>query len=253
LGEVLTTAARVRAQDLVLDVAAGSGNAARAAARAGARVVACDLTPELLTAGRAESGSGIDWVRGDAEDLPFLDADFDVVLSCIGVMFAPAHERSAAELLRVCRPRGRIAVLSWTPGGFVGEMFDAMRPYAAPPPPGASPPPLWGDAQHVGDLLGAGATIEQEVLGRLPVNRFAGAPREAFRTYFCNHYGPTIATYRRLADRPEDAAALDATLDALAERHRRPDGTMDWEYLLVVARRTEAPSPAGPDAPDAAL
>ena len=94
------------------------------------------------------------WEEGDAEALPYPDAAFDVVLSCVGVMFAPHHQQAADELVRVCRPGGRIGLISWTPEGFVGEMFRTMKPYAPPPPPGAQPPPLWGDEDHVRALLG---------------------------------------------------------------------------------------------------
>jgi SAM-dependent methyltransferase len=146
LGPILVQACGVRAGDRVLDVAAGSGNAAIPAARTGASVVACDLTPELLEAGQREAarlGVNLRWQPGDAEDLPFGDGEFDTVLSCLGVMFAPHHQTSADELIRVCAPGGTIGLLSWTPEGFIGQLFATMRPYVPPPPPGAQPPPLW--------------------------------------------------------------------------------------------------------------
>ncbi|MBJ7359390.1 methyltransferase domain-containing protein, partial [Nocardioides sp.] len=133
LGPVLAAAAGVGPGDRVLDVAAGSGNAAIPAAALGADVVASDLTPDLLEAGRqaaAGRGVGLRWDEGDAEALPYEDASFDVVVSCVGVMFAPHHQRSADELVRVLRPGGRLALLSWTPSGFIGQMFATMRPYA---------------------------------------------------------------------------------------------------------------------------
>ena len=140
LGPVLVSATGVRRGDRVLDVAAGSGNAAVPAALTGAEVVASDLTPELFEAGRQlakEQGAELTWEEGDAEALPYPDSSFDVVLSCVGVMFAPHHQRAADELVRVCRPGGTIGLLSWTPTGFVGELFRTMKPYAPPPPPGA--------------------------------------------------------------------------------------------------------------------
>ncbi len=124
LGPVLVAASGVRAGDRVLDVAAGTGNAAVPAALTGARVTAADLTPELFTAGRefaARQGVAVRWDEGDAEALPYPDGSFDVVLSCVGVMFAPHHQRAADELVRVCRPGGTIGLLSWTPRGFVGS------------------------------------------------------------------------------------------------------------------------------------
>src|ERR1700712_4180194 len=131
LGPVLVAASGVQAGDRVLDVAAGSGNAAVPAALAGARVVASDLTPELFAAGRqfaAGHGVTLDWVEGDAEALPYADSSFDTVLSCVGVMFAPHHQRAADELVRVCRPGGTIGLLNWTPDGFLGRMLATMKP-----------------------------------------------------------------------------------------------------------------------------
>jgi SAM-dependent methyltransferase len=236
-GPALVGAVGVEAGDRVLDVAAGSGNASVPAAQAGGRVVASDLTPELFAAGResaAEAGVEIAFEQGDAEALPYDDASYDVVVSCVGVMFAPHHERAAAELLRVTRPGGRIGLLSWTPAGFIGRMFATMKPYAPPPPPGAQPPPLWGDEAHVRGLLGDSVTGLQARTGRARVDRFADA--EAFLTFFKENYGPTIAVYRFIADQPERVAELDAALIGLAEEHL-DDGVMEWEYLLVTAER----------------
>ena len=141
----------------VLDVAAGTGNASLPAAATGAHVVASDLTPELLVAGRARAeaaGLSLERVEADAEDLPFEDESFDVVISAIGAMFAPHHQLVADELVRVCRPGGKIALLSWTPEGTIGQLFKTMGPYAPPPPPGAPPPPLWGSEGHLRELFG---------------------------------------------------------------------------------------------------
>ena len=142
LGPVLVAASGIGRGDRVLDVAAGSGNAAVPAALTGAEVVASDLTPELFAAGRefaARRGVELTWEEGDAEALPYPDGEFDVVLSCVGVMFAPHHQQAADELVRVCRPGGTIGLISWTPTGFVGELFRTMKPYVPPPPPGAQP------------------------------------------------------------------------------------------------------------------
>ncbi|MGX5654805.1 class I SAM-dependent methyltransferase [Geodermatophilus nigrescens] len=240
LGRVLVDAAGVGRGERVLDVAAGTGNAAVPAALTGAQVVASDLTPELFAAGResaARAGAELTWEEGDAEALPYGDASFDVVLSCVGVMFAPHHQRAADELVRVCRPGGRIGLVSWTPEGFVGEMFTTMKPYAPPPPPGAQPPPLWGDEQHVRDLLGDRVT---DVVARRQVVTVSGWPSaEAWRDQWRTVYGPTIAVYRNIADDPERVAALDRDLAALVARYDRgTDGVvLDWEYLLLTARR----------------
>ncbi len=240
LGAILVGECGVRPGQRVLDVAAGSGNAAIPAALAGASVVACDLTPELFESGRQQAaarGVEVEWREADAEALPFADGEFDAVLSCVGVMFAPHHGASAGELVRVCRPGGTIGLLSWTPEGFIGQMFATMRPYAPPPPPGAQPPPLWGDEEHVRALLGDRVTDVTARRQTVRVDRFADP--EAFRDYFKSCYGPTIVTYRAIADDPVRVAALDGELAELARRHDHGAGTttLDWEYLLLTARK----------------
>jgi SAM-dependent methyltransferase len=239
LGAVLVEACGVGPGHRVLDVAAGSGNAAIPAAEAGASVVACDLTPELFDAGRAlaaRHGVDVEWREGDAEALPFADGEFDVVLSCVGVMFAPHHQAAADELARVCRPGGTIGLLSWTPEGFVGQMLATMKPYAPPPPPGAQPPPLWGNEDHLLTLLGEQVTDVSVRRQSVTVEHFADP--ETFRDYFKSHYGPTISAYRAIADDPDLVAALDRDLAELAQRHDRgtENTVMDWEYLLFTAR-----------------
>ncbi|MFJ7178112.1 class I SAM-dependent methyltransferase [Streptomyces massasporeus] len=242
LGAVLVEACGVRSGGRVLDVAAGSGNAAIPAALAGADVVASDLTPELFEAGRAaaeKQGAHLTWQEADAEALPFGDAEFDTVLSCVGVMFTPHHQRAAGELVRVCRPGGTIGLLNWTPQGFIGRMFAAMKPYAPPPPPGAQPPPLWGDEDHVRALLGDRVTDVRAERRTVRVDRFETP--EAFRDYFKERYGPTISVYKNIAGEPGRAAALDAALVDLArdgDLGTGPGGTvLEWEYLLLTARR----------------
>ncbi|MET0997313.1 MAG: methyltransferase domain-containing protein [Marmoricola sp.] len=237
LGPVLVEATGIRPGDRVLDVAAGNGNASVPAAEAGAEVVASDLTPALLDVGRAAVGDRlpITWQEADAENLPFEDDTFDAVISCLGVMFAPHHQAGADELVRVCRPDGRIGLLSWTPEGFIGQMFATMKPYAPPPPPGAQPPPLWGSEAHVRDLLGDRVRDVSATRRTLTVDRFR-TPEE-FREFFKDRYGPTIAVYKANADDPERCAALDRDLDALAERFGVNEGPMEWEYLVVTAVR----------------
>ncbi|MER7481691.1 methyltransferase domain-containing protein [Streptomyces sp. NPDC126510] len=242
LGAILVEACGVRPGLRVLDVGAGSGNAAIPAALAGADVVASDLTPELFDAGRRaaeKQGARLDWQEADAEALPFGDAEFDTVMSCVGVMFAPHHQQAAGELVRVCRPGGTIGLLSWTPQGFIGRMFAVMKPYAPPPPPGAQPPPLWGDEDHVRALLGDRVTDVRAERRTVRVERF-GTP-EAFRDYFKERYGPTISVYKNLAGEPERAAALDGALVDLARDGDLATGSggtvLEWEYLLLTARR----------------
>jgi ubiquinone/menaquinone biosynthesis C-methylase UbiE len=241
LGPVLVEAAGVGPGDQVLDVAAGSGNVAIPAARAGARVVASDLTPELLDAGRRladDAGVELTWEPADAEALPYSDGQFDAVLSCVGVMFAPHHQAAADELVRVCRPGGTIGLIAWTPAGFIGQMFATMKPYAPPPPPGSQPPPLWGDEDHVRALLGD--RVEDVTVRTQTVAVTHFDTPEAFRDYFKANYGPTIAVYRAIEEDPERVAALDRDLADLARRFDRGASStvLDWEYLLLTARTT---------------
>lgn len=238
LGRRLVQACAIGPGRRVLDVAAGSGNAAIPAAETGADVVASDLTPELLEVGRriaTERGVDLTWQQADAEALPYPYADFDVVISCVGVMFAPFHRTAADELLRVTRPGGTIGLINWTPTGFIGRMFATMKPYAPPPPPGAQPPPLWGEENHVRELLGDRITELELRREHAIVDRFANG--DEFRDFFKTNYGPTVAVYRSLADEPERVARLDRELADLARAHDLGDGRMEWEYLLVTARR----------------
>jgi SAM-dependent methyltransferase len=240
LGPVLVDAAGIRPGDRVLDVAAGTGNAAIPAALAGARVIASDLTPELLATGEAlaaERGASLDWEVADAEALPYEDGAFDAVLSCVGVMFAPHHQAAADELVRVCRPGGTIGLISWTPAGFIGQVFATMKPYAPPPPAGVQPAPLWGDEEHVRGLLGDRVTDLRAERRTVRVDRFA-RPAD-FGAYFKQRYGPTVVAYRNLAGEPDRAAALDRDLEELAARFGLglDAAVFEWEYLLVTATR----------------
>src|SRR5881396_1462296 len=163
VAEQLCDTADLHAGWRVLDVATGSGNAAIAAARLACTAVGVDYVPALLERGReraAAEGLEVELVEGDAEALPFADASFDAVTSVFGSMFAPDHARTAAELLRVCRPGGTIALASWTPEGFIGELFRTVGAHV-PPPAGVASPLLWGTEAHLRELLGAGiASLE---------------------------------------------------------------------------------------------
>lgn len=238
LGRRLVRACPMGPGQRVLDIAAGAGNAAIPAAATGAEVVASDLTPELFETGRrnaAAAGVELAWEQADAEALPYADAEFDVVLSCVGIMFAPFHRAAADELVRVTRKDGAIGLINWTPDGFIGQMFAAMKPYAPPPPAGAQPPPLWGDEDHITELLGDRVTALEMRRETAVVECFADGA--AFRDFFKTNYGPTITVYRALAGEPERARQLDRELADLAARHDLGNGRMEWEYLLVTARR----------------
>lgn len=242
LGPELVRACEVRAGDRVLDVAAGSGNAAIPAAAAGAIVTASDLTPELFTAGREiadQQGVRLEWVEADAEAMPFADNSFDVVMSCVGAMFAPHHQLVADELVRVCRPGGTIGMINWTPEGFIGSLFATMKPYAPPAPPGASPAPLWGNEAHVRSLFGSRVT-DLRLQRRSVRMEHCASPLE-FREYWKRKYGPTIATYRFNADEPQRVADLDRDFLRLLTEWNSFSGSTgtayDAEYLLVTATK----------------
>jgi ubiquinone/menaquinone biosynthesis C-methylase UbiE len=240
LGPRLVEAAGIGRGMSVLDVAAGTGNASLEAARAGARVTASDLTPELLEAGisRADAaGLTLEWVEADAEHLPFEDASFDVVISAIGAMFAPHHQQTADELVRVCRPGGTIGLLSWTPEGVIGGLLRTIGPFAPAPPPGAQPPPLWGSEAHLAELFGSAVDFSRQKRNLLEVTAFE-RPSD-FAEHFKARYGPTIAAQanaRRNGREAEFEAALDEYFD---ERNcGTPDqARFELEYLLAVGTR----------------
>ncbi|MGC5078109.1 class I SAM-dependent methyltransferase [Agrococcus sp. DT81.2] len=240
LGPRLVQAAGIGPGMRVLDVAAGTGNASLPAAAAGARVTASDLTPELLDAGRRRAeaaGLQLDWVQADAEHLPFEDASFDVVMSSIGVMFAPHHQAAADELVRVCTPGGTLALLSWTPEGMLGALFRTMKPFSPPPPPGAQPPPLWGSEEHLAELFGDRVEFRTLERDSLEITAFPGA--RDYGEHFKAFYGPTIAA-RANAEREGRADEFDAALDAFSAEWDRGSGgaaRFEKEYLLAVGTR----------------
>jgi SAM-dependent methyltransferase len=240
IGRRLAEGAGIGPDVRVLDVAAGTGNASIPAAQRGAHVTASDLTPALLAAGSRRpdaQGLNIEWVEADAEHLPFENGSYDVVMSAIGVMFAPYHQAAADELVRVCRPGGTIALLSWTPEGMLGDLFRTMKPFAAPPPAGAQPPPLWGSEEHLFGLFGnrvAFHTLQREVL------EITAFPRARdYGEHFKAHYGPTIAV-RANAAKDGRADRFDEALDLFCDKWNlgTPDqGRFEKEYLLAVGTR----------------
>ena len=241
LGPRLVEAAGIQPGMRVLDVAAGTGNASLPAAERGADVVASDLTPALLDAGRARAeaaGLELEWAEADAEDLPFGDESFDVVMSAIGAMFAPRHQAVADQLVRVCKPGGKIALLNWTPEGMIGALFRTMKPFAPPPPPGAQPAPLWGSEEHLSELFGD--RVEWTTLERdnLPITAFekAGDWGEHFKA----KYGPTIATRNHTAKEGREAE-FDEALAQFCEEWNRGEGQkahFEQEYLVAVGTRS---------------
>lgn len=235
MGELLCEAVDLRAGQRVLDVASGNGNAALSAARRFCRVTGIDYVPALLERGReraAAEGLEVTFVEGDAEDIPFPDASFDVVLSTLGSMFAPDQERVAGEMLRVCRSGGKIGMANWTPDGFIGQMFRVTTRYT-PPPPGLKPPVLWGTEERLRELFGndvASMTAQR----RSFVFRYRSFDHwlEVFRGY----YGPMLKAFQSLDLDRQDAYAADLR-SLVAQFNRSGDETMvvPSEYLEVVA------------------
>ena len=237
VGEQLAEACDLRWDERVLDVAAGNGNATLAAARRGARVTSTDFVASLLdrAAERAKAERlNVTFQVADVEALPFDDASFDAVLSTFGVMFAPDHARSAAELARVCRPGGRIGLANWTPDGFIGQLFKVLGKHV-PPPAGVQPPSLWGVERHVQSLFGDRAA-SIAVTPRIFNFRYRSAAHfiEVFRTW----YGPVHKAFAALP--PEKGQELERDLTELLEGlNQGGSGSLvvPSEYLEIVVTR----------------
>ncbi|MBO6718930.1 MAG: class I SAM-dependent methyltransferase [Rhizobiaceae bacterium] len=233
VGERICEAVDLRAGELVLDVAAGNGNASLAAARRFAKVTSTDYVPELLERGRKRAeadGLNIEFAHADAEALPFREASFDVVLSTFGAMFAPHQEATAKEMVRVLRKGGRIGLASWTPGGFIGQLFKLIANYA-PPPAGLSSPALWGTEGRLRELF-PGCDIASEA--RMFTFRFHSADHwiDMFREW----YGPTNRLFAALDE--DGKRALYADIHQLLTGLNRGGDTLvvDSEYLETVIR-----------------
>lgn len=237
VGESLAEACDLCWDERVLDVAAGNGNASLAAARRGCKVTSTDYVATLLERGaeraRADHLEMI-FQTADAENLPFADASFDAVVSTFGVMFTPDQPQAAAEMLRVCRPGGRIGLANWTPEGFIGQVFKTLGRHL-PPPAGVQPPSRWGVASHLESLFGASAASIQAT-PRMFNFRYRSAAHfiDVFRTW----YGPVHKAFAALP--AEGAAALENDLAALLNRLNRAGDralVVPSEYLEVVITR----------------
>ena len=237
VGEDLCEALDLRAGQKVLDVAAGNGNVSLAAARRWCDVVSTDYVPALLERGRERAAAerlDIDFHEADAEALPFVDGSFDVVVSTFGVMFTPDQEKAAAEMIRVCRPGGKIGLANWTPDGFIGNVFKTIGKHL-PPPAGARSPALWGTPARLAELFPSHrATVE--TTQRIFVMRYRspGHWLDVFKTF----YGPVLKTFAAL-DSAGQAALQRDLLALIGQFNRAEDGTMvvPSEYLEVVINR----------------
>jgi ubiquinone/menaquinone biosynthesis C-methylase UbiE len=239
VGEELCEALDIRSTNNVLDVAAGNGNASLAAARRWCDIVSTDYVPALLDRAReraaAEGLSSIEFREADAEALPFPDASFDVVVSTFGVMFTPDHDRAAAELVRVCKPGGKIGLANWTPEGFIGQVFKTIGKHV-PPPPGAKSPALWGTRARLAEMFEPHASSIKSAQRHF-VFRYRSPEHwlEVFKTY----YGPLLKAFAALA--PAEQSALEHDLTSLiAQFNRSGDASMvvPSEYLEVVIARS---------------
>lgn len=234
VGELVAARADITAGMTLLDVACGTGNAARPAARAGARVTGLDLTPALLEAARTKSmaeGLDIEWLEGDAEQLPFEDQRFDRVVSTFGQMFAPRHQRAADEMARVCRRGGAIVIAAWTPEGITGDMFKATSSFMPPPPDYASPPILWGREDHVRELF---AGTARSFAFERHVNRIVWDSVEGWAEHFMDRFGPLVTAKAMLGER--FAELRERIIEIWRRANEAIDGTLrlPQEYLLSV-------------------
>ncbi len=237
VGEALCEALDLRAGQRVLDVAAGNGNATLAAARRWCQVVSTDYVPALLDRGRERAVAErleVEFRQADAEALPFADSAFDVVVSTFGVMFTPDQERAAAELLRVCRPGGKIGLANWTPDGFIGQLFKAIGRHL-PPPPGVASPALWGTAARIEAMFGRHAAAIK-IDKRAFVFRYASAQHwlDVFRGY----YGPLLKAFAAL-DQDAKAALERDVIELVGLFNRSGDEAMvvPSDYLEIVITR----------------
>lgn len=234
VGPRIVEAAAVSGDDVVLDVACGSGNATIPAAKTAARTTGLDITPELIEAGKrnaADAGVEIEWIEGDAQDLPFDDASFDAVLSVFGCMFAPDHRKTATELARVLKPGGRLAVAAWRPEGNVGRMFATIASHLPPPPEGFQAPPLWGTDDHVREIFeGTGVELELE-----PTTvDFTADSAEAYFEEFERDLPPIVAAKAGLEPQGKWEPLRKDLLELYNESNESDTGfSAPQEYLII--------------------
>lgn len=238
VGEELCEAMDLRSGQHVLDVAAGNGNAALAAARRWCDVTASDYVPALLQRARERALAErlpLQIEIADAETLPFPDESFDAVMSTFGAMFTPDHSKPAREMLRVCRDGGKLGLANWTPGGFIGELFKAVGKYL-PPPAGMKSPALWGTRAHIEELFGPGVSCKTEVKNFM----FRYRSDDHWLGTFKSFYGPILKAFESLG--PDEGEALTGDIKALIKWFNRAhDGTMvvPGEYLEIVIEKPE--------------
>jgi ubiquinone/menaquinone biosynthesis C-methylase UbiE len=237
LADELCEAVELRPGSDVLDVATGTGHVAIAAARRFCHSTGIDYVPALIETAKARAAAeelDITFREADAEDLPFPDGSFDYVMSAIGVMFTADHQKAASELVRVCKPGGRIGLASWTPTGFIGGLLKTVGKYATPPP-GAQPAIRWGSEEYVRELLGDTAS-DLTFATRTVTQRFLSP--QHFADFFVNEYGPTLKASESLDDDGKRAFWTDLVGLATSSNHAT-DGTLlnDWEYLVAVATK----------------
>jgi SAM-dependent methyltransferase len=238
-GRIVDRVAPAEGEDL-LDVACGSGNVTVRAAETGARAIGLDITPELLEVARgvaAEAGVAVDWVEGDAEALPFDDASFDIVTSTFGCMFAPRHELAAAEIARVLRPGGRLAVAAWTPEGEIGKFFRTVAAHLPPPPGNFEPPPLWGSPDHVREIF-SGTGVELEFEKEVVDMRFDSL--EETMAEYEEEFGPIVMAKAMLEPEGKFEALRDDLRAMFEDSNAADDGSVLWrpEYLVISGEKT---------------
>ncbi len=234
-GQLVKFAGIVSGED-VLDVGTGTGVVAITAARAGARVTGLDLTPELLEQARENARiakiDGMVWTEGDAENLPYPDASFGVVVSQFGHMFAPRPDVAVAEIRRVLKPGGRVAFATWPPEFFIGRMFAFVGRNSPPPPPGAAPPPQWGNPAIITERLAAGFEAPFFARGTMTVPALSV---EHYRLFMEKSVGPMQKLVESLSGDPQKLAAVRAEFDALAQSYYS-DNVVHQDYILTRAK-----------------
>jgi SAM-dependent methyltransferase len=233
-------AAEIAAGDNVLDVACGTGNATIPAAKTGAEVTGLDLTPKLLEEAKEEAsnaGVEIEWIEGDAEQLPFEDQSFDAVISVYGAMFAPDHRAAAGEIARVLKPGGRMAVCSWTPDGGIGRFFKVTSSHMPTPPEGFQPPPLWGNEEHVREIFeGTGIELSFEQANA----EFQFDSAEDVMSFYETRFGPVVIAKAMLEPDGKWQALRDDLIALYTDLNTSEEGDMRFVGEYLVAKGVKA-------------